>query len=171
MVYNNNTAKAKVGRPTKYDPKYCDELIKFFNIEPHFETPVVTTYKDGTTKEEVKLIPSDLPTLASFASSIGVHRDTIHQWATEHKEFSDTIKEAKEHQERILVTNGLIGLYQGAFAIFTAKNVIGWKDKTEIEHSGDQDNPILISNIDATLNKIYGQTNATSTDKVHTDGS
>lgn len=37
----------KVGRPSKYDPKYCEELIKFFDVEPHFETPVVITYKDG----------------------------------------------------------------------------------------------------------------------------
>jgi len=133
MAWNKITSRAKVGRPTLYDPKYCEELIKYFNIEPHFETPVVTTYKDGTTKEEVKLVPSDLPTLASFASLIGVHRDTINQWAKDNKEFSDAIKEAKEHQERILVTNGLMGLYQGAFAIFTAKNVIGWRDKIETD--------------------------------------
>jgi hypothetical protein len=132
-IVNKCTAKAKVGRPTKYDKKYCEDVMKFFNIEPHFETPVTITYKDGTTKEEIKLIPSDLPTLASFASNIGIHRDTLNQWTKDHKEFSDAIKRAKEHQERILVTNGLLGLYQGAFAIFTAKNVIGWRDKTETD--------------------------------------
>src|SRR3990167_9869523 len=125
------------GRPTKYDPKYCEEILKYFDIEPHFETPVITTYKDGTTKEEVKFIPSDLPTLAGFAKQIGVHRDTLNQWEKAHKEFSDAIKKAKACQEHILVTNGLKGLYSPAFAIFTAKNVINWKDKTETEHSGE----------------------------------
>jgi len=84
------------GRPSKYKSDYCDELIKYFDIEPHFETPVITTYKDGTTKEEVKFIPSDLPTLAGFAKKIGVHRDTVNQWEKDHKEFSDAINRAKD---------------------------------------------------------------------------
>src|SRR5690554_1307276 len=99
----------KTGRPTKYDPSLCDELLKFFDIEPHFETPVIKTYKNGTIEEGIKFIPSDLPTLAGFAKKIGVHRDTIHGWATAtddkgnllHPEFSDAIKKAKECQESI----------------------------------------------------------------------
>jgi|SRR3990167_939027 len=121
------------GRPTKYDPKYCEEILKYFDIEPHFETPVVTTYKDGTTKEEVKFIPADLPTLAGFAVSIKVHRDTLNKWSEVHKEFSDAIMRAKECQERILVTNGLKGLYNSVFAVFTAKNVLGWRDRSETD--------------------------------------
>src|SRR3990167_11237116 len=84
------------GRPTKYKKELCDDLIKYFDIEPHFETPVITTYKDGTTKEEVKFIPADLPTLAGFAVSIKVHRDTLNKWSEVHKEFSDAIMRAKE---------------------------------------------------------------------------
>ena len=160
---NKFTARAKVGRPTKYDKKYCDDLIKYFNIEPHFETPVVTTYKDGTTKEEIKLIPSDLPTLAAFASNIGVHRDTLNQWATEHKEFSDALKRAKEHQERILVTNGLQGLYPAAFAIFTAKNVINWRDKNETEITGKDGGAleIVFKRKDESNNKLGTTTKTT----------
>lgn len=123
----------KKGRPTKYDPKYCEELIKYFDIEPHFETPAITTYKDGTTKEEVKFIPSDLPTLAGFAAKIEVNRDTLQEWAKVHQEFSVAIKRAKDLQENILVTNGLKGLYSQPFAIFTAKNVLGWRDKSETD--------------------------------------
>lgn len=137
---NNNTKKTHIGRPSKYDPKYCEEIIEYFDIEPHFETPVTTTYKDGTTKEEIKLIPSDLPTLAGFAVKIGVDRDTLKEWAKQHDEFSAAVKRAKECQENILVTNGIQGIYAQPFAIFTAKNVIGWKDKTEL--SGDKDNPL-----------------------------
>ena len=131
----------KLGRRTKYDPKYCKEIIKFFNIEPHFETPCVTTYKNGATKEEVKLIPSDLPLFSTFANSLEVDRDTVREWAKakdkdkklKHPEFSFAYKRAKECQRRILITNGLQGLYSTAFAIFTAKNIIGWRDKTETD--------------------------------------
>jgi len=132
----------KVGRPTKYDFKFCDEIIKYFDQEPHFASPVVTTYKDGTTKEEVKFIPCDLPTLAGFASKIKVCRDTLHEWDEKHKEFSDAIKRCKDLQENILITNGLKGLYAQPFAIMAAKNIISWKDKQEI--SGDKESPLEI---------------------------
>jgi hypothetical protein len=122
-----------MARRTSYDAKYCKEIIKFFNVEPHFETPCITTYKDGSTKEEVKLIPSDLPLFSAFAISINKDRTTIFRWAKKHKEFRNALKRAKECQRKILITNGLQGLYSTPFAIFTAKNVIGWRDKTETD--------------------------------------
>ena len=128
---------AKRGRPTIYDPKYCEEIIKFFDVEPHFETPVVTTYKDGTTKEEVKLIPSDWPTLASFAKKIKTHRDTINEWTRKYPDFSDAVKRAKECQESILITNALHGLYEQPFAIFAAKNVMKWTDRQDVTSQGE----------------------------------
>jgi hypothetical protein len=131
--YNYST---KTGRPTDYDPKYCEELIKFFDIEPHFETPVLTTYKDGTTKEEIKFIPADLPTLAGFARHIKVSRDTINEWTRKHDEFSDAIKYAKDLQEHILITNGLKGLYAQPFAIMATKNIMAWRDKQEMTTDG-----------------------------------
>lgn len=147
---NQCTAKGHAGAPTKYDPKYCEEIMKFFDIQPHFETPVTTTYKDGTTKEEIKLLPSDLPTLAGFAVKLGVHRDTINQWSKDYPEFSDAIKRAKECQENILITNGLQGLYAQPFAIITTKNVLGWRDKsdTDITSKGEkiESNQIVFTN-------------------------
>ena len=133
------------GRPTKYKEEYCQKLIKFFNIAPHFETPCITTLKNGTTKEEIKFIPSDLPLLSTFAVSIGVCRDTVYEWANgkdkdgklRHPEFSDALKVAKDCQRRILITNGLKGLYNNTFAIFTAKNLIAWRDKTEVDQKVD----------------------------------
>ena len=120
------------GRPSIYEESFCDDLIEYFDEEPHFETPVVTTYKDGTTKEEVKFIPCDLPTLAGFARMKGVHRDTINQWTKDHPKFSDAIKRAKELQEHILITNGLKGLYAQPFAIMATKNIMNWRDRQDI---------------------------------------
>ena len=139
-IVNKNIKKVHAGAPSKYDPKYCQEIVEFFDIEPHFETPVTVTYKNGDTREEIKLMPSDLPTLAGFAVKIGVHRDTIHQWSLDHKEFSDAIKRAKDCQENILVTNGLQGLYAQPFAIMSSKNILGWRDKseTDITSRGEQ---------------------------------
>lgn len=126
-----------VGRPTDYKDEYCEEIIKFFNVPPYIDSPIVITNKDGSTAEKTERLPNQLPTLAGFARSIGVNRDTIQEWTKKHKEFSVALKFAKDCQEDILIQNGLIGLYQGSFAIMATKNLIAWRDKQEVEHSGN----------------------------------
>lgn len=53
------------GRPTKYDPKYCDEAIEFM--------------AEGFS-------------VGAFAGKIRVSRDTLYEWASKHREFSDALK-------------------------------------------------------------------------------
>jgi hypothetical protein len=55
------------GRPTDYDPVYCDQLIKFA------DTGLGVT---------------------AFAGTIGAARSTIHLWATRHAEFRDAMEVA-----------------------------------------------------------------------------
>lgn len=124
------------GRPSKYDPKYCDEIIEYFDIPPYKDVKVTIT-KGDTIVDKIERLPNDLPTLAKFAANINVDRDTIHQWTKDHPEFSDAYKKAKVLQEHHLVTCGLNSLYNGPFAIFAAKNIIGWRDKQDIEHTGN----------------------------------
>ena len=129
------------GRPTDYDPKYADMLNEYFGIEPGSEREVENS------KGEVQIVyaPNNLPTLAGFARKIGVHRETLLNWAKLgdddepiHPEFFDAYKKAKDSQEYILMINGLRGGYHPAFSIFTAKNVIGWRDSQHLDHtSGD----------------------------------
>lgn len=128
-----------VGRPTDYDPKYCDEIIKYFTVENYIESPVTITYKDGTVKEETKRIANDLPTLAGFCRRIGTSRETLNNWSHQFPEFLDAIKRVKEMQEEMLVTNGLQDLYAQPFAIFAAKNLIRWADKLEQTLTGGVD--------------------------------
>lgn len=135
--------KAPVGRPSKYDPKYCDEIIKFFDIAPYQKATETITFKDGSQKTVDKTVANDLPFISQFAKKIGVSRDTINEWSKKHSEFSDALKKAKEMQEAILVTNGLHGLYNPTFAIFTAKNIAGWRDKIEQELYGKNGKPLV----------------------------
>jgi hypothetical protein len=115
------------GRPTKYDISFCEAMSAYFSKEVGF-----------------------FPTLAGFAASIGVTRDTLHEWANakteegtlKHPEFSDAYKRAKEMQEQNLVIGALTGAYNASFAIFTAKNVLGWRDKTEQEITGKDGSPL-----------------------------
>jgi len=144
-------AKHAGGRPTDYKKAYCEELVKFFNVEPYFETPVTYKDKKGNVTDKVIFVAADLPTLAGFAKKIGVSRDTINQWSN-HEEFSDAIKKGKECQESILTTNALRGDYNPAFSIFFAKNNLGWKDKTETDLRVKELPKPLLSNLDVSNN-------------------
>jgi len=141
--------KRPVGRPTLYKEEYADDLIKFFDIEPYSEI----TDKDGKGGERTRLMPNKFPTLARFACNCGVTRDTLYEWATgkdengelKHPNFSYAYKRAKEYQESLLVEGTMNGAYNAPFAIFSAKNILGWKDKHEQEVTGANSGPLVIS--------------------------
>ena len=122
------------GRPSKYDPKYCDQILKFFS-GPKNETIVksVTTGKNEYEKTEYMRVAKELPTFAKFARKIGVNGDTIVEWAKKHEEFTAAYNMAKELQKEFLVDNGLGGLYPPASFIFTAKNITDMRDKQEVD--------------------------------------
>lgn len=130
----NNCTKKPVGRPTKYNPKYCQEIIEFFNVEPYREVVSERIIsQDGKEKEIKKTVANDLPLLSAFAHSIGVNQDSLHEWARVHPDFSEALKKAKEKQEDILVTNGLKNNYAQPFTIFAMKNICGWRDTQHVE--------------------------------------
>ena len=138
----------QLGRPTLYREEFIQEMEEFFNIEPYTEK--VLCDKDGNEKE-VKLIPAKFPTLARFAAKIGVTRETLHDWATaknangelRNPNFSYAYKKAKDCQEALLVEGAMAGAFQSTFSIFTAKNILGWRDKSEQEITGADGAPLL----------------------------
>lgn len=142
--------KNPVGRPSKYDPKYIDELIEYFSIPPwEWQEKQMVSAKGDVVTVMVKET-NDFPTLAGFAIKIGVCRDTLHEWASVHPNFSDVYKRAKDYQENFLVVNGNRGLIPAAFGIFTLKNINNWRDRTEVE----QTNKNIEINIDADDNNL-----------------
>lgn len=103
------------GRPSKYDPAYCEEVIADGNIGY---------------------------SLTAFAGKIGVDRDTITEWAKVHPEFSLAVKAHKAARTRFLETGLLNGDATGpnvTSRIFALKNAAPeeWRDKHEVEHSGE----------------------------------
>lgn len=119
-----STEPAKLGRPTKYRESYCDEIISFFDEDPF------TASEDNNGKPAYNACR--LPTLERFAHNIGVHVDTLYEWASVHPVFSEAKKRALQLQKDILVQNGLIGAYDKTFAIFTCKAVAGMRDGGEV---------------------------------------
>lgn len=121
----------KGGRPTKYKASYCQELIKFFDIEP-WEEREINHYKgEDVSWTDVKLLPNRMPTLGKFAKFIGVNRDTVYEWAKKHKEFSGAFMCAKEIRKEWLIDGGLAGVFPPASFKFVAINVTDMTDKRE----------------------------------------
>lgn len=109
--------KNPVGAPTKYRPEYIEQLIEYFSAK------ISTVNSMGTER------PSDFPSLAGFAIKIGVAKDTLYEWSKVYPDFSVAYKRAKDFQENWLLVNGNKGLIPPNFGIFTAKNVIGYRDR------------------------------------------
>lgn len=125
-----------IGRPTKYEPRYCDEIVAFFSGEVYEQT------LDQNGKPIY--IPNKFPTMARFAANIGVHRATLLEWCDSHPDFFDAYKEAQSLQEAWLVEGAMVGAYVSNFSIFTAKNVLGWRDKQPDEETNQSQQPLHI---------------------------
>ena len=109
------------GRPTDYDPAYCDAAREFL--------------KDGYS-------------LTAFAGSIGVARSTVYKWVDEYPEFSDAIKSGQagavywwEERARHMAATGE---GNATAIIFGLKNRASdeWRDISRQEHSGPDGAPI-----------------------------
>lgn len=109
-----------VGRPTKYKEEYCEQIIKFM--------------KDGSSKVE-------------FCAEIGIVYDTFLDWKEKYPAFSESIKKADlvcqawwEKNGRKATFGEVEGFNSTGF-IFQMKNRFprDYKDKQEVEHSGEID--------------------------------
>jgi transposase-like protein len=106
---------APIGRPTKYDPAYCEQVVAFL---------------------------ADGYSVAAFAGSIGVSRSTIYQWIDEYPAFSDAVKTGQAAAilwwEKANRNLALTGDGNPTAIIFGLKNRAAdeWRDKIETEQSG-----------------------------------
>lgn len=116
----------KMGRPTKYKPEFCSELIEFMAQGYSFE---------------------------AFAGKIKVNQDTLHEWCKVHKEFSEAKKlgfaECRLFWEGISI-KGVWNTTEGpninvGMFVFNMKNRFKWTDRVEVSGSEDAETkPIVL---------------------------
>jgi hypothetical protein len=132
------------GAPSKYKPEYCEELIEYFNVPPYIGDE-----------------SSDFRSLSGFAIKIGVSRDTLLEWSKVHPEFEEPYKRVKDFQENYILVNGNKGLINPQFGMFTAKNILGYRDKQPGESDVVVNNNNLTNmsdeEIEAKLEKLTGK--------------
>jgi len=132
------------GRPSKYDPKFCQEMIDFFTRDYEREEESTEesinldegklgTKKKQAKKKTIKKVGSHLPTFVRFAANIGVVHSTLLEWVKNSEEFSKAYSHCKHLQEDLLIQNALSGKYAPGFSIFLAKNITSMRDNPEPE--------------------------------------
>ena len=104
------------GRPTKYKPEYCDEIVSYVHSEKY-------------------------SSLEGFCAKIGICYDTCKEWVKVYPEFSAAVKRAKavlaaRSIERLMKCADE-GTGNATANIFAVKNLASdWKDKTQSELTG-----------------------------------
>lgn len=117
-----------VGCPSDYKEFYCEDIIDFF---ASYLKPSERVKTDGLKSTTTELV-ADYPTFMDYALKIGVRYSTLNTWSKKHKEFADSYKQCKEIQTDCIKKHGLNGLYNASMAIFTLKNVAGWRDNPDL---------------------------------------
>lgn len=111
------TAKKSTGRPTGYSRSIITKA-KYY----------LANYSK---------LGDEVPQISGLALHLGVHRDTLYEWAKDEKKktFSDIFEQVKAKQENVLVNNGLLGKYNSAITkMMLTKH--GYSDKLETEGGG-----------------------------------
>jgi len=127
------------GRPSKYRPKFCKDIVKYFDI-PYFVKKEITKDHLGRTFTYKIDVPNRIPLFEGFARFINVNTDTVVEWAKVHKNFSVAYKIAKGLQKEMLVYLAVNGYLNSPYAIFLTKNITNFRDKveTDITSGGDK---------------------------------
>jgi len=122
-TYQTNVIKKKLGgRPTKYDAGKNDALHDY----------LMTCQDQEMNGRQIV----SLPTVEGFALFLGVSRDTLYQWGSEHSEFSDTLRTLKTAQLTRLINNGLAGNYNSVITKLLLITNHGMKEDNDPEKKG-----------------------------------
>lgn len=122
------------GRPTKYTPEMCDDIIKFFD-RPLYIKKTIRKFVDGEEQIIEQEVPNRTPFFIHWCMKHNLNVETPSEWAKKFPEFSVAYNKAKTLQEQFLVEHGIKGDHNGFMTFQTLKNVAGWRDKTEIDHT------------------------------------
>lgn len=124
MAMDDSPAKGSGGRPSKYDPAFCEQIVAF----------MAQGYS-----------------VAAFAGHIDVARSTINEWADQHPEFSEALSRGKNKRLLHWETDALRVAQKGGgpgtatIITFGLKNMGGedWNAPDRVEMTGRDGAPLV----------------------------
>lgn len=136
-----------VGRPTDYNEQTVAKCYEYLEGRQDTSEDIVTGQSEKGFTTYKQKVTVKLPTIEGLAVYIGVHKDTVFEWDKIHPEFSDFLNILRGQQAERLIDNGLSGDYNPIIAkMLLSKH--GYTEKTQVEHSGDQESPIIFKKAD-----------------------
>ncbi len=92
-------------------------------------------------REAVALIKyaeaAQIPFEFEFATQRGYYSELLSRWALKNDKFYQALKKMKDIQTTKIVKAAMMKKIDVTMAIFTLKNVAGWRDKQELAHTGE----------------------------------
>ena len=137
-----------MGRPTLL----TEEMIK--KAQEYLESAIDNEYTfqkmSGKTDGYEEKVRTNLPTVVGLALYLGVHRDTLYEWAKENDAFSDTLTRVKQLQEQRLVDGGLSGRYNPMITKLILATNHGYRENQDVTSDGKaiKGNAIIFTEFD-----------------------
>ena len=128
------------GRPHGFTEELEKIALEYVN-KPLFET----YQKEIVVKDQIQAINLERPnwvSVAGLAIELNVARKTIYNWADKKhnsfsQEFLHIFELLQKKQEIFLEYHGLTRNYDSGFAKFLASNLTKYKEKVEVQQSGE----------------------------------
>jgi len=114
----------KEGRPSKYEPRFCEKVDEY-----------LSECKDIEDENKLRV---NLPTVEGFALFIGIPKRTLYDWREVHEPFSHSLEKIVEEQRKRLLNMGLSGDYNSTIAKLILSSNHGMSDKTDLTSDGKE---------------------------------
>ena len=122
----------KMGRPAKYTDDFIREVDEYLALCVDEEKEFHRTrgvQSDGYQR----ILKVNLPKIEGFASYLGVHKDTLIDWAKKNDNFSVALDKIRTEQHNRLVDETLAGNYNPVIAKLMLSSNHGYREKTETD--------------------------------------
>jgi hypothetical protein len=127
----------RTGAPSSYRPEYCEAIVAYFQVRADSIAKNLPLSRDAD-KEPIVWQHLQMPTFPGFAGTIGVTSKALGEWAQRHAAFGDAYARAKDIHRMVYEDGLACGRLNPTGAIFAAKNVLGWRDKIDIDQTTTQ---------------------------------
>lgn len=102
-------------------------------VVEYFASRQIPTMQSPDNRESIQQTYATMPTFQGFAGSIGVSTKVLYDWQGRHASFGEACARARDIQEQWFIAGLNTGGINPTGGIFVSKNILKWRDKTEVE--------------------------------------
>lgn len=133
-------APKKRGRPTSYSPKLIAAVDTYIDTCADEESEFWKTRGEKSDSYE-RIVRVKLPTLQGYSQYIGVHIDTLYEWAKKYQDFSEALGRIRTQQHEKLVNNALSGNYNPVISKLLLMSNHGYVERKDVTTDGQPIQP------------------------------